>query len=49
MPDVRKEKNDELYPDIYKNGKGDMGPKITKIIRKTSNKKFGNKDNVSTD
>ena len=49
VPDVRKEKNDELYPDIYKNGKGDMGPKITKIIRKTSNKKFGNKDNVSTD
>jgi len=46
--DMIKDKNNELYPDIYnKNGKSnEMGPKITKIIKKTSNKKFGNKDNI---
>ena len=48
IPDVQKEKNSEIYPDIYKDGKQDSGPKITKIIKKTSNKKFGNKDNIST-
>ena len=47
IPDIQKEKGNELYPDIYKNGKQDSGPKITKVIKKTSNKKFGNKDNIS--
>ena len=43
--DIQKEKNNDIYPDIFK-GKNDSGPKITKIIKKTSNKKFGNKDNI---
>ena len=46
--DMIKEKNNELYPDIYnKSGKNEMGPKITKIIKKTSNKKFRNNDNTA--
>ena len=44
--DIQKEKNNDIYPDIFK-GKNDSGPKITKIIRKTSNKKFGNKNDIS--
>ena len=43
--DIQKEKNNDIYPDIFK-GKNESGPKITKIIKKTSNKKFGNKDNI---
>jgi len=47
--EFQKEKNNEVYPDIYNNnGKNENGPKITKIFKKTSNKKFGNKDNTST-
>ena len=46
--EFKKEKSHEMYPDIYSNnGKSDSGPKITKIIKKTSNKKFGNKDNIA--
>ena len=49
--------NNELYPDIYNNKNQKInenlinnnnfsnGPKITKIVRKTSNNKFGYKDN----
>ena len=44
IAEIQKDKNNELYPDIYKNGRNDMGPRITKITRKTSNKKFVNKD-----
>ena len=44
-----KEKTNELYPDIYNNHiKNENGPKITKIYKKNSNKKFGNKDITST-
>ena len=46
--EFKKEKSHEMYPDIYSNnGKSDSGPKIMKIIKKTSNKKFGNKDNIA--
>ena len=44
-----KEKTNDVYPDIYNNNiKNENGPKITKIYKKNSNKKFGNKDNTST-
>jgi hypothetical protein len=48
IPNIQKEKNHEMYPDIYKNRKNDSGPKIMKVIKKTSNKKFGNKDIIDT-
>jgi len=48
IPNIQKEKNNEMYPDIYKNGKNDSGPKIMKVIKKTSNKKFVNKDIIDT-
>ena len=44
-----KEKTNDVYPDIYNNNiKNENGPKITKIYKKNSNKKFGIKDNTST-
>ena len=47
VSEVQKTKN-ELLPDLYEgggNGKNEDEPKITRIFRKTSSKKGGNKDN----
>ena len=48
ISNIQKDKSNEMYPDIYKNGKNDSGPKIMKVIKKTSNKKFENKDIIDT-
>ena len=47
ISEIQKTKN-EYFPDIYEAGnvKNEDGPKITRIFRKTSSKKGGNKDNT---